>query len=147
METRSPRAVLDTNIFLSAFLSKNTRSPAKELIVRLGNEEFILLISDAIFYEIIEKLVKRKIARKEIIDFVALIDRLAEWVEVPKEAVKSIIRDPDDDHILACAVIGHANYLVTHDKDFESLGGQYQSIKIVPTLPFLWYVRGDTPPC
>jgi len=68
-------------------------------------------------------------------------------VNVPPEAVSPVIaEDPDDDHILACAVVGKADYLVSYDPHFESLGEEYQGIKITKALPFLWAVRGDRPP-
>ncbi len=54
--------------------------------------------------------------------------------------------DPDDDAILACAVKGQANYLVSYDPHLGLVGETYQGIKITKALPFLWVVRGDTPP-
>ena len=47
--------------------------------------------------------------------------------------------------LLACAVVGEANYLVTYDPHFDLLQGVYGSIKITKSLPFLWTVRGDQP--
>jgi predicted nucleic acid-binding protein len=57
-----------------------------------------------------------------------------------------VAADPDDDQILACAVVGEANHLVTYDPHFDLLQGVYGSIKITKALPFLWSVRGDQPP-
>jgi putative PIN family toxin of toxin-antitoxin system len=54
------RAVLDTNVFVSAFLSRNPTSPTKELIHRWEEEEFTLLVSDALLEEIAEKLKESK---------------------------------------------------------------------------------------
>jgi predicted nucleic acid-binding protein len=59
--TDRPRAVLDTNIFVSAFLSRNPSSPTKELIQRWESGEFTLLVSDALVDEITEKLLERRI--------------------------------------------------------------------------------------
>jgi putative PIN family toxin of toxin-antitoxin system len=147
VKTEQLRAVLDTNVFVSAFLSCNPTSPTKELIRRWEEEEFILLVSDALLEEVAEKLVERGIEQERVIDFLTLIGRLAEWVNVPPEAVSPVIvGDPDDDHILACAVVGKADYLVSYDPHFEPLGEEYQGIKITKALPFLWAVRGDCPP-
>jgi len=147
VKTERLRAVLDTNVFVSAFLSRNPTSPTKELIRRWEEEEFILLVSDALLEEVAEKLVERGIEQERVIEFLTLIGRLAEWVNVPPEAVSPVIaEDPDDDHILACAVVGKADYLVSYDPHFESLGEEYQGIKITKALPFLWAVRGDRPP-
>ena len=56
------------------------------------------------------------------------------------------LADPDDDQILACAVAGEADFLVTYDPHFDPLHGVYGDIKITKVLPFLWAVRGDQPP-
>jgi uncharacterized protein len=42
-----------------------------------------------------------------------------------------IENDPDDDHVLACAVAAQADLIVSGDKHLHSLGGQYQGIRIV----------------
>jgi len=73
-----------------------------------------------------------------------LLAQLAEWVEVPKEAVSPVILDdPEDDLVLACAVLGKADFLVTYDAHFDFLKGGYAGIKITKALPFLWALRGE----
>jgi uncharacterized protein len=145
--TRRFRAVLDTNVFMSAFLSRNSTSPTKELIRRWQADEFVLLVSEVLLDEIAEKLVQYGIEQEKIIEFLALVARLAEWVDVPVEGVVPVVaQDPDDDHVLACAVIGGADYLVTYDPHFDIVDGEYRGIKIARALPFLWAVRGDQPP-
>jgi uncharacterized protein len=140
------RVVLDTNIFVSAFLSRNPSSPTREIIQRWLADEFTLLVSDALLEEIAEKLQMSGIQEERIVGFLTLLSRLALSVEVPPESVKTVVSaDPDDDHVLACAVLGTAHYLVTYDAHFDSLGGGYSGIKIVKALPFLWALRGDTP--
>jgi len=57
-----------------------------------------------------------------------------------------ISEDPDDDPILACAMTGKADYLVTYDLHFEPLGGSHGGVKITKALPFLWALRGDVRP-
>jgi predicted nucleic acid-binding protein len=43
-------------------------------------------------------------------------ERLAEIVE-PQPLPAPICRNPDDDHVLACATAAHAKLIVTRDKD------------------------------
>ena len=105
------------------------------------------MVSDVLLGEVADKLVERGIEQERIIEFLTLVGWLAKWVDVPAEAVKSVIADdPDDDHILACAVVGKADYLVSYDPHFEPSGEEYQEVKITKALPFLWAVRGDHPP-
>jgi len=144
--TERLRAVLDTNVFVSAFLSRSPTSPTQELIRRWKAQEFTLLVSDALVDELAEKLIERGISQERVIEFLALLGRLAEWVDVPDEAVKPVIEaDPDDDVILACAVVGGADYLVTYDPHFDVLGGEYEGVRITRALPFLKAVREGKP--
>lgn len=145
--TERLKAIFDTNVFVSAFLSRNPTSPTQELMHRWQADEFTLLICDALLDEITEKLVEKGIEQEQIIEFLALLEQLAEWVDVPSDAIEPIIADdPDDDVILACAIVGQADYLVSYDPHFSPLGEIYQGTKITKALPFLWAVRGDTPP-
>ncbi len=139
------RAVFDTNVFISAFLSRSPTSPTKELFRRWQADEFILLVCDGLIEEIAEKLIEKGIHQDIIIEFLALLERLGEWIDVPLEAIMPIVvNDPDDDVILACAIVGQADYLVSYDPHLGSLGETYQGVKITKALPFLWAVRGDT---
>lgn len=45
-----------------------------------------------------------------------------------------IAADPDDDHVLACAVAGHVDLIVSGDRHFLGLGGQYKGIPIVKAV-------------
>jgi predicted nucleic acid-binding protein len=55
-ETRTPlRAVLDANVYVAAYLSRNPRSPNKELFRRWRDSQFVLLVSKAVLKEVVEK--------------------------------------------------------------------------------------------
>ena len=141
------RAVLDTNVFLSAFLSRSPTSPTREILQRWQAGEFVLLVSDALVDELAEKLLENKIHPVRVAELLTLLAELSEWVAVPEIAVLPMIPgDSDDDAILACAIVGKADYLVTYDQHFDSLGGAHGDVKITRALPFLWALRGDVPP-
>jgi putative PIN family toxin of toxin-antitoxin system len=145
--TEHLRVVLDTNVIVSAFLSRNPTSPTQEIIRRWQADEFTLLVSDAIVDELAEKLIDKGIGQERVIEFLMLLVDLAEWVPVPDEDVtRRVLADPDDDHLVACALVGQADYLVTYDPHFDSLLGTHQGLQITKALPFLWAVRGDVPP-
>ena len=141
--TKRPRAVFDTNVFVSASLSKNANSPTRELLERWKRNEFTLIICNQIAKELIEKLTERGIAAEAIDDQISALARSAEWVIVPDEKIEALLSDPDDNVIVACAVEGRANYLVTYDPHFDSLGGEYRGIKIVKAIPFLEALRRE----
>jgi len=48
--------VLDANVYVAAYLSRNPRSPNKELFQRWRDTQFVLLVSEAILKEVVEKL-------------------------------------------------------------------------------------------
>ena len=135
------RAVLDTNVFISAALSTNPNSPTRELLVRLQKEQYILLMCDTLADEITEKLEDRDVTTERIIEVLTTIEKLPEWVVVPPEKIETLLPDPDDNIIVACAIEGKANYIITYDPHFDSLGGEYRGIKIVKAIPFLEVLR------
>jgi predicted nucleic acid-binding protein len=109
--TEPIRAVFNTNVLVSALLSRDPTSPAQELMRRWRAEEFVLLVSQALLIELVEKLHARSIGQDPMQELLTTISRLAGWVDVPPEAVVPVITaDPDDDQILTCAVhnLNHA---------------------------------------
>ncbi len=140
----SIRAVLDTNVFVSSALSKNPSSPTREVIDRWKRGEFVLLICTSLAEEVLEKLLDHSIDAEKIRSLAETLENLAEWVEVPIEKIEALLSDPDDNVVVACAVEGKANYLVTYDPHFDSLQGEYRGIKVVKAIPFLEVLRTMT---
>lgn len=150
MTNEPPRVVLDTNVFLSAVISNKPNSPAKEILQRWVNGEFTVVISEAVYDELTEtlyaRLSERRVTEQEIVELLANVEALAEWVEVPSDRVmRVILNDPDDDLVVACAVVGRADYLVTNDKHYRHLNGEYNGIMIKDIVHFLRQVRGGAP--
>ena len=141
--TKLIRAVLDTNVFVSSALSRNPTSPTREVIDRWKRGEFVLLICTLLAEEIFEKLLDHSIDQEKISELVETLASLAEWVDVPAEKIEALLSDPDDNVVVACAVEGKANYLVTYDPHFDSLNGDYRGIKIVKAIPFLEVLRKE----
>jgi len=71
------RAVLDTNIYVAAFLSKSPTSPTNEILNRWEAGEFVLLITSALLDEVIEKLNDRGIDRQITQNLIARLDQNA----------------------------------------------------------------------
>lgn len=146
MVTELLRAVLDTNVVLAAHLTDNPRSPTAELIVRWRCGEFVQLYSTATLAELREKLAAKQVDIRIVERYVADLAILGERVEVTEDDVKPVIGDdPDDDLILACAVKGKADYLVTYDPHLLALGDEHEGVCICDGLHFLYAVRGDVP--
>jgi predicted nucleic acid-binding protein len=62
------------------------------------------------------------------------------WQDAVRITVPGILsgvcRDPKDDFILECAVLGNADVIVTGDKDLLALG-EYEGIRIVTPRQYL----------
>ena len=143
-EQKRLRAVFDTNIFVAAYLSKNPYSPTIELLRRWRQGQFELLYSDDVLVEIDEKFSTRGIRDEHKDSLLVELRDMATYVQVKPSDVKPVISaDPDDDFVLACAVVGRADYLVSYDTHFDVLEGEYQGIKITEGLFFLQVVRGE----
>jgi putative PIN family toxin of toxin-antitoxin system len=134
------RAVLDTNVLVSGAI-KHQGKPAQ--ILRQTPDKFVLVCSEFILQELADVLgrahIQRKypdkvtLAQREL--FVSAIRILSAMVDPQTELGKST-RDPKDDPVLACAVDGQADYLVTGDPHLLELE-EFRRIKIVTPGEFL----------
>jgi putative PIN family toxin of toxin-antitoxin system len=117
------RAVLDTNLLVSYLLTH--RPPIATLIDQhLAREDFVLVTAPELLEELDRVLrypkLQRYYSEAERTRFVALLMALAEVVDLP-ETIPRICRDPGDDQVIACAVVGQADVIVSGDHDLLTL--------------------------
>lgn len=144
IERRRFRAVLDTNVIIAALRSKNPASPTAELLQLWEGGRFDLLYCADLRAEYVEKMEIRGVEVEKARRFLASLDSLGIFVSVTLDDLMPVIRaDPDDNMIVACAVIGGASHIVTYDPHFAPLMGRYRRIEILDGLHFLYLVRGD----
>jgi putative PIN family toxin of toxin-antitoxin system len=140
------RAVLDTNIIIAALKSKKAQSPNAELLRRWVAGEFALLYTYDLEAEYREKCEARGIDFPIRSTFFRNLYQYGERIELaPNQVQPIVLADPDDDVVLACALVGRATHLVTYDPHLLSLGSSYQGVLLLDGLHFLYAVRGDTP--
>jgi putative PIN family toxin of toxin-antitoxin system len=136
------RAVLDIDLLVSYLISH--RPPISELIdVHLARGEWTLL-SAPVLLEKLESVLhyprlQRYYTSEMRVRFVALVAALSELIELP-DAVPHICRDPEDDWVIACAVAGQADVIVSGDRDLLDLG-QVGGISILTAREFLSHLR------
>lgn len=110
------RAVLDTNVYVAALLSRSG-SPAR-LVQALGDGVFDAIVCPRLLDELHGVLCRPKIAERvdsELADeFVRWLGRIAISVPDPV-AVRPVSPDPDDDYLIALALIGRAEVIVSGD--------------------------------
>lgn len=126
------RLVLDTNVVASGLLWEGT--PAR-LIDAAQADEVELLTSRALLAEL-ARILRRTKFRKAIAASGLTLDELvlgyADLATIvdPPPIAPTILNDPDDDHVLACAVAAQADLIVSGDTHLLNLKA-YQSIPTV----------------
>jgi putative PIN family toxin of toxin-antitoxin system len=135
--TQSIRAVLDTNVLVSALVFKQGAIGALREAWQV--QRFTPLVSQATATELIRVLAypKFRLTRSEQDDLLADYLPYCEVVPMPTEPLEvPDCRDPFDVPFLLLALVGQADYLVTGDRDLLSLKANFE-IPIVNTEQLL----------
>jgi putative PIN family toxin of toxin-antitoxin system len=131
------RVFLDTNVLVSAFATRGLCADVFRHILA----EHDLIIGEVIIVELRRVLRDRIKIPAPIITSIEQLLRDQIVVPKPLEPHPLPIRDADDRWVLASAVAGEADVLVTGDSDLLEIASQ-ASIKIVDPRGFWTMVRG-----
>ena len=112
------KVCLDTNVLISAVA---TRGLAAD-VFRVVLAEHELLVPELVLTEVERVLSKKLRVPPAVSSAVLQLLQSQTVVPTPSEPLSLKIRDPDDAWVLASAVAGGANVLVTGDDDLLSLG-------------------------
>lgn len=139
-----PNAVFDSTVLVSAFLAP--RGLAASLLSQARRGAFIIYLSDGILVETQRVLLEDEDIRKryeypdqKVHDFVEGLRVVVYLVKNPP-AVTGVVRDPNDDMVIACALAAHVSYLVTRDKDLLTLE-TYQNVQMIRPEEFMGILR------
>lgn len=120
------RVLYDTNVLVKILCSRQSILAFREIITREG---IVNISSQHILQEVETVLAeKMKLTKQKAKAATRLLARQSTIVN-PK-TIEKVARDPFDDYILASALLGKAEYIVTADQDLLILK-QYKGIKIV----------------
>lgn len=117
------RVVLDTNIIVSGIISSSGNP--RRILQAWRQKEFTLLSSEAVIQEVTKVFhyphlsETYQISESDVQIVVQSLVNDAELLEDLYEVERS--RDPDDNVLLACALEGKADYLVSGDSDLLSI--------------------------
>ena len=140
-----PSAVLDSTVLISAFLAQGGVSNALLRHAREG--AFLLVLSEEILDEAQGVLLDEErrhrqryhYPNEEAINFIDGLRAFAHLVtDLPQVAV--VIRDPNDDMVLATARAADTTYLITRDLDLLTLQ-TYEGITIITPEAFMAILR------
>jgi uncharacterized protein len=138
------RAVLDSTILVSAFL---TPRGAADAVLQSGMEDrFLCCVAAESIVETTRRLRAPRLQQRYAytdaeVEIFAITLRASFLIFSDLPPLTGIVRDPNDDMILACAVAASAAYVVTRDLDLLSLD-TYEGIAMVTPEAFLALLRG-----
>ena len=122
------KVVLDSNVLVAAFATHGVCHDLFEYCLR----NTTILCSDFIADEVQRILVhKIKIPAQKVSEIILYLKHQALWI-VPQHGMVEDLRDPNDQMVLATALSGGADYLITGDKDMLILKKIKKAIIISP---------------
>ena len=127
-------AVFDTNILISAFISKG--APYQAMISVLDGKVKLCLSSDILkeFQDVIRRK-KFGFSKEKIEQMVMMVIDISEMAD-PKEKVNIIEEDPQDNKVIECAIASDADYIVTGDPHLLKIK-RWKGVKIINVNEFL----------
>lgn len=140
------RVLLDTNILISYLLAPDRNSPVAKIVRAGSGGKFVLLLPEELLDELASKAHEKRylaerITAEEVRELADIVSEVSEIVPKIKEKIPAVTRDPKDDYLLAYALVGRADYLVTGDGDLLVLG-KVKSVSVVTPRDFWEIVKG-----
>jgi len=122
------KVVFDTNVLISSTLWQG--SVSQKLLFKLIKENIKIYSSKEILLEY-QKILKRDFnySDKEISEIMDKILIFVTLVE-PKEKVRIVKDDPEDDKIIETAIASFSDYILTYDKHLLKLK-KFKNVKII----------------
>lgn len=126
------RVVADTNTIVSALLWGG--NPYR-LIAAIDEYPIAFYTSRALLDELADVLPRRKLAKAVHATGKTPAQLIAEYeafvtLVVPGSIRRTVLADPDDDHVLACALAAHADWIVSGDRHLLNLK-HYHGMRII----------------
>ncbi len=142
------KIVLDTNIIVSALLSRNGSSN-KILVWLFENEEKISVVSNTLISEYSDVLLREKnikqytnLSKKDIESFLDDICLISHHQNI-NFLWRPFLKDIKDDMVLEVAFNSNADFIVTNDiKDFRGIEENF-NIRVVTSKKFLAILRKE----
>ncbi|MDH3604148.1 MAG: putative toxin-antitoxin system toxin component, PIN family [Candidatus Tectomicrobia bacterium] len=139
-------AVLDSVVLISAFLTPG--GVADAVLQGAIENRFTCFLSEDIIAETTRRLLSPRLQQRygyETADVEAFGSGLRASFDLVTDmpVLSGVVRDPNDDMIVACAVAASADYLVSRDDDLLSLEN-YDGITMMTPEAFMAVLRDET---
>jgi putative PIN family toxin of toxin-antitoxin system len=144
-EENKSTIVIDANLLISAIIKKGDTTPNK-LLTAWREHKYHLVLSEELIIEVANVLKRERIYKKYHISLEEIETFLTELrngtglvVPISLEELPRHVRDPKDDKLLACALSGNCDFLITGDEDLLVLNGKKElgKLQIIKAAEFL----------
>jgi len=125
------KAGFETNVIVAGLVAEGLCREILEIHV----PEHDAVLSEALWDELLRTLKRKFRLTADDLPVLPLYRQHAEWCE-PATLPEPVCRDPDDDVVLATALAGGAEAIVTGDADLLTLG-RYSGIEIISPREFV----------
>jgi len=137
------RLVLDTNTVISALLWRGT---PHDLVSAVRARPVALFTSPVLLAELADVLMRGKLAPAVAAAGLTPDQLMQHYRQIttvihPAPIPPTILTDPDDDHVLACALSAQADLIVSGDHDLLELN-EHQGVRIVTATQALRIITG-----
>ena len=122
------RVLIDTNVLISYLWPSSRPGGTIDTVVEAAlSGAFTWLAPEVLIAEMFTTIttktyIAHRIGAEQAQRFVNAIHAIAEILPPIQEPIPKLVRDPKDDYLLAYALVGQADYLVTGDDDLLALG-------------------------
>lgn len=139
------RAVIDTNVLISGFISRESY-PAK-LVDGWVEKRFEPVVSEEIIREYREVFARDRFsALGSVEERLKLLGTLLSFEHVvlvnPQEQICMVKDDPGDDIFLECAAAGECEFIISGDQHLLKLK-QYKNIKVITAKEFIELLKAS----
>ena len=135
------RAVIDTNILVSAVIATRPTSVPAQILQAIIDNKVQLVTTESLLIELADVLSRKHIVRlhrrdaTQIQQLVAALAQISSIVLV--DDIPPISDDLDDDVLFACALMGNASLIITGDKKHVLSIGEYKGIRVISAQQFV----------
>lgn len=135
------KVLLGTNLLVAYLLIPDKTGTVQAIVEAAFEGKYTLILPQELLDELEEKLVTKKYLIKHISksaarDFIRVVKSIVVEIPTITEPIPEVGRDKKDDYLLAYAVVGEADYLVSGDKDLQVLK-KIGGVEVVSPAKFL----------
>jgi len=127
------KIVLDTNVLL---VSISRKSKLHWIFQYLLEEKYILCVTTDILAEYAE-IIEQQMGKVASESALGVLENLSNIEFITSYYKFNLLKDADDNKFVDCAIASNADYIVTHDKDFNILKQiSFPIVNIIDTIEF-----------